>query len=347
MAAALRVRFRTAGGQAAALFVLAGMVGLVNVLLPGPSGYNRPVVSVINVAAIVAGVLAWIAPWARWPSKATLWLVPVAISLVCLSDSYGVTPATVYGVYFVVVFAWVGMWHQPGTSIRLAVPATLSYLLPVGLSSVPSDDFVRSVGVVIPVCVILGEVMSATIEKMRQAHEAQERASAALAAAMITDDLTGLGNRRLGHQLLESLDHGDALMLIDLDRFKVVNDTFGHAEGDRLLAQLGEFLRGALHNSDDVFRYGGDELVIIQRAGGQHPMDVARLVLHGWRLLNPTTTLSIGIAVHDAANSMAQTFGEADSALYEAKNQGRDRARMHGVTPVPPQPERLRLVRPA
>ena len=51
MASALRMRFRTAGGQAAALFVLAGAVGLVNVLLPGPSNYNRPVVSVINVAA--------------------------------------------------------------------------------------------------------------------------------------------------------------------------------------------------------------------------------------------------------------------------------------------------------
>ena len=346
MASALRTRFRTAGGQAAALFVLAGAVGLVNVLMPGPSSYNRPVVSVINVAAMVAGVLAWMAPWPRWSPKATLWLVPVAISLVCLSDSYGGTPATVYGVYFVVVFAWVGMWHPPSTSIRLAAPAAVSYLLPVALSDVAPDDFVRSVGVVIPVCVILGEIMSATIEKMRQAHEAQEEASAALAAAMVTDELTGLGNRRKGHQLLESLEDGDALMLIDLDRFKSVNDTFGHAEGDRLLAQLGEFLRGALRDSDEMFRYGGDELVIIQRVGREHPMDVAELVLHGWRLLNPTTTLSIGIGVHVEGHSMTQTFGEADSALYAAKKAGRDRVHMHGLSPSPP-PGRLRLVRPA
>ena len=160
------MRFRTAGGQAAALFVLAGAVGLVNVLLPGPSNYNRPVVSVINVAAMIAGVLAWVAPWPRWSPNATLWLVPVAISLVCLSDSYGGTPSTVYGVYFVVVFAWVGMWHPPSTSVRLAAPAAVSYLLPVALSDVAPDDFVRSVGVVIPVCVILGEIMSATIDKM-------------------------------------------------------------------------------------------------------------------------------------------------------------------------------------
>ena len=149
-----------------------------------------------------------------------------------------------YGVYFVVVFAWVGMWHPPGTALRLAVPACVSYLLPIATSNVPNDDFVRSVGIVIPVCVILGEVMAATVEKMRQAHVAQERASEALAAAMVTDELTGLGNRRKGDQLLESLRDGDALLLIDLDRFKVVNDTFGHAEGDRLLTHLGQFLRG-------------------------------------------------------------------------------------------------------
>jgi diguanylate cyclase (GGDEF)-like protein len=326
--------------------MLSGTVGLVNVLLPGPSGYNRPLVSVINVAAVAAGVLAWYAPWHRWSPYTTLFLVPVALGLVCLSDAYGGTPATVYGVYFVVVFAWVGMWHRPGTSIRLAVPACVAYLLPIVTANVSNEDFIRSVGVVIPVCVMLGEVMAATVEKMRQAHEAQQLATDALAAAMVTDELTGLGNRRKGEQLLDSLRDGDALLLIDLDRFKVVNDTFGHAEGDRLLTSVGEYLTGALRGNDEVFRYGGDELVIIQRAAGASPADVAERVLHGWRLLNPTTTLSIGVAVHRAGKSMAQTFGEADSALYEAKRAGRDRVHVHESVPTPPRPD-LRLVRRA
>ena len=299
--------------------MLAGAVGLINVALPGPSSYNRPVVAAINVVAIVAGLLAWFAPWSNWSPRATLVLVPVALGLVCVSDGYGGTPAAVYGVYFVVVFAWVGMWHPPGTATRLAVPTCISYLLPIVTANVSNDDFIRSVGIVIPVCVILGEVMAATVEKMRQAHDAQELAAAALAAAMVTDELTGLGNRRKGDQLLESLCDGDALLLLDLDRFKVVNDTFGHAEGDRLLTFLGQYLRGAMRNSEEVFRYGGDELVIIQRADGPSPIEVAERVLHGWRLLNPTTTLSIGIAVHQAGHSLAQTFGEADSALYEAE----------------------------
>ena len=344
MLGAFRVRFRSAGGQAATLFVLAGFVGLVNVVLPGPTSYDRPVVSTINLVAIIGGVLAWYAPWSNWKPRATLWLVPFAIGMLCVSDAYGGTPPAIYGVYFVVVFAWVGMWHPPGTSMRLAVPAAISYLFPILSGNVANDDFLRSVGVVIPVCVILGEVMSTTVEKMRQAHDAQEQATAALALAMVTDELTGLGNRRKGEQLLESLREGDALLLIDLDRFKSVNDTFGHAEGDRLLTFLGDFLRGALHDNDEVFRYGGDELVIIQRAEGASPIDVAERVLHGWRLLKPTTTLSIGIAVHHADRSLAQTFGAADSALYEAKKNGRDRVHVHQELPPTPRPD-LRLVR--
>jgi diguanylate cyclase (GGDEF)-like protein len=343
MVGAFRARFRSAGGQAAALFVLSGTVGLVNVTLPGPTGYDRPLVSAINVVAVAVGLIAWFAPWSRWSPHATLVLVPVALGLVCLGDSYGGTPAALYGVYFVVLFAWVGMWHPPGTSLRLALPSCVAYLLPILTAKVQNDDFIRSVGVVIPVCVILGEVMAATVEKMRQAHEAQEVATAALAAAMVTDELTGLGNRRKGDQLLESLCDGDALLLIDLDRFKVVNDTFGHAEGDRLLTFLGQFLRGALHDNSEIFRYGGDELVIIQRANGHEPIDLAERVLHGWRLLNPTTTLSIGIAVHHPGHSLARTFGEADSALYEAKRAGRDRVHVHETVPTPPRPD-LRLI---
>jgi GGDEF domain-containing protein len=63
-------------------------------------------------------------------------------------------------------------------------------------------------------------------------------------------------------------------------------------------------------------------------------------------LLNPTTTLSIGIAVHQADHSLAQTFGEADSALYEAKRAGRDRVHLHQVVPTPPRPD-LRMVQSA
>ena len=110
--------------------------------------------------------------------------------------------------------------------------------------------------------------------------------------------------------------------------------------------RVGQFLRGALHDNNEIFRYGGDELVIIQRADAASPIDLAERVLHGWRLLNPTTTLSIGIAVHLAGRSLAQTFGEADSALYEAKRSGRNQVRLWsgGIPstepPQAPAPER-------
>jgi diguanylate cyclase (GGDEF)-like protein len=197
--------------------------------------------------------------------------------------------------------------------------------------------------VVIPVCAILGEVMASTVEKMRLAHEAQEQATAALAAAMVTDELTGLGNRRKGDQLLGTLGSGDALLVLDLDRFKSVNDTLGHAEGDNLLARLGHYLRGAMSNNCEAARYGGDEVIIVHRHGGHNAPDLAARLLHGWRLLNPSVTFSVGISVHQAGRPAVETFAEADAALYEAKRAGRNRFHVH-VRPTPEPNRPLHLV---
>jgi diguanylate cyclase (GGDEF)-like protein len=323
---------RRGEGQAALLFVLAGLIGLVNVALPGPTAYDRPVVQAINVATVIIGLVTFLLPWSRLPHAATLVLVPVALTLIALSSRFGGTPPTIYGVYFVVVFAWVGMWHRPGTAARLAAPTVVLYLLPfVGVGG--QADAIRSVGVVVPVCAILGEVMAATVDKMRVAHEAQERAASALAAAMVTDELTGLGNRRKGDQLLGSIAPGDALLILDLDRFKSVNDTLGHAEGDSVLARLGQYLRGALGADGEVARYGGDEVIIVHRAGGPPAVALAERLLHGWRLLNPGITFSVGVSLHLAGAPPTETFGKADAALYEAKRAGRNRFHEHGGSP--------------
>jgi diguanylate cyclase (GGDEF)-like protein len=269
-------------------------------------------------------------------------LVPVALTMIAMSSRYGGMPPTVYGVYFVVVFAWIGMWYRPGTAVRMAAPTAAIYLLPfIGLSG--QADAIRSVGIVIPVCAILGEVMASTVEKMRLAHEAQEQATAALAAAMVTDELTGLGNRRKGDQLLGTLAPGDSLLVLDLDRFKSVNDTLGHTEGDNLLVRLGQYLRGALGSNGETARYGGDEVIIVHRHGGHPAADVAERLLHGWRLLNPSVTFSVGISVHRLGRQPIETFAEADAALYEAKRAGRNRFHVH-VHPTPEPSRPLHLV---
>jgi diguanylate cyclase (GGDEF)-like protein len=153
----------------------------------------------------------------------------------------------------------------------------------------------------------------------------QQRVIDELTTAAMQDALTGVGNRRRAATLLEDLLPGDAVVLIDLDHFKLVNDTAGHAAGDRVLVLLGRYLREAARDADAVARYGGEEfLVVLRRAGLSGPGAVSRL-LEGWRELNPITTFSAGVAIHQDGRSPAATLGRADAALYRAKGAGRDR----------------------
>lgn len=315
---------RRAAHQAGLLYLLSGLLGLADIALPGPTAMDRGVVIAIYAGAVAVGTVTFVLPWQRWRPEATLVLVPMAFGLICALDRFGGTPPTVYGVYFVVVFAWIGIWHAPRTSVWMAPLAAAVYVVPFLTTTSPQPDALRSVGIAIPACVMVGEVLARSTRGMREAQQAQEATAAALARAAVTDDLTGLGNRRHGDRLLEGLSPGDALLLLDLDRFKAVNDTFGHAEGDRLLADLGHYLRGQLRGADRVARYGGEEFVIVLPGAGEEARDVAERLVTGWRLTNPVATLSVGVAVHRAGSRPALTFGEADRALYEAKAAGRD-----------------------
>ena len=153
------------------------------------------------------------------------------------------------------------------------------------------------------------------------------------------DVLTGLPNRRL---LAESLEgalaraqrHGHrlALLFLDLDRFKLVNDTLGHAAGDELLGEVARRLRAAVRQEDLIARLGGDEFTVVLEEL-QHPDNAAHLArklieavarpmqLCG-RELTPST--SVGIAIYpDDARSAADLSKAADAAMYRAKQRGR------------------------
>jgi diguanylate cyclase (GGDEF)-like protein len=139
------------------------------------------------------------------------------------------------------------------------------------------------------------------------------------------DDLTGTGNRRHAELLLQGLREGDAVLLVDLDHFKTVNDTWGHRAGDEVLQALGAYLQGCVRSSDDVARYGGDEFVVLARGAGGDIAATADRLLRGWRSAGHKTTISIGVAVHHPRHSPAATLDRADTALYAAKSQGRNR----------------------
>jgi len=140
-------------------------------------------------------------------------------------------------------------------------------------------------------------------------------------------------------------------VLIDLDHFKSVNDTLGHAAGDRVLTSLARHLTDAVREAegDVVCRLGGEEFVLVLRGGGTGARRAAGLVGRvgaDWVRRGPVTTFSAGAAAHDGGDP-EETLAAADEALYAAKDAGRARGIVCGLegeipftrtTPVVPPP---------
>ena len=160
----------------------------------------------------------------------------------------------------------------------------------------------------------------------------------ALAHQAFHDDLTGLPNRALFSDRLEHAlsrrDHGPvAVVYCDLDDFKVVNDSLGHAAGDRLLSEVAQRIRGLLRPSDTAARLGGDEFaVLLEDVGGEAgALQVAQRLLAALRQpldLGSTVVFpqaSVGVAVStDASTTAEELLRRADTAMYAAKGGGKD-----------------------
>jgi diguanylate cyclase (GGDEF)-like protein len=161
---------------------------------------------------------------------------------------------------------------------------------------------------------------------------AQERA--------MTDALTGLLNRYglqrvLAHEYAEARRYARSLscLMIDLDNFKTINDTFGHATGDAALKQVGTILTDVVRRSDMVSRYGGDEFLVLlpeTDLEGAEALAEKVLALAARQEFGDTRprfqlTLSIGAATLSEEESGNDMIARADMALYEAKEQGRNR----------------------
>ena len=147
-----------------------------------------------------------------------------------------------------------------------------------------------------------------------------------LERATTRDELTGIGNRKHADALLDSLEEGDALILLDLDGFKEVNDTLGHAAGDQVLQDLSAHLRHCLRDSDTSARLGGDEFLVVAHRAFADPLAVADRILIGWSTKPGSTTISAGVALHEPDMEAAETMERADQALYQAKAAGKNRA---------------------
>ncbi len=320
----LRLSASSAARQASLLFLASGVLTLINNHLPNAD--YQTINDWIGVTAVVGSAVGLFLPWDRWPPRATLMYFPFCLALLVMASLYGSNPREIYAFWYVVAFVWVGMHHPSRTSVFLAAPAAVAYLIPLLAEVPPSSPAIRSVGFAIPGAVLIGEILSATNSGLRRARAAREEAFALLAVAAVTDDLTGLGNRRYVNTLLDTLQTGDALLLLDLDHFKDVNDRLGHLAGDEVLVDLGQYLQGSIRDSaDTVARYGGEEFLVVLRQPGDQATGTAERLIQGWRATDPLVTFSIGMALHRAGVPARATLHDADEALYEAKASGRDR----------------------
>lgn len=148
-----------------------------------------------------------------------------------------------------------------------------------------------------------------------------------------TDSLTGLINRRTLEAEIRELLHADlpfSLAVADLDRFKTINDTYGHDAGDRVLRQFSQVASAMLRDGDLIARWGGEEFTIvlpaIDRNAAVGVLDRIRdAVAHSHSGSLPEFTVSFGVTDTSCAGSIEQLFQLADHGLYRSKQEGRDR----------------------
>jgi diguanylate cyclase (GGDEF)-like protein len=142
------------------------------------------------------------------------------------------------------------------------------------------------------------------------------------------DPLTGVPHYRPFEERLGSGAPGrTAVLAVDVDDFKKVNDQYGHQAGDHALLSLVEALRAALRDDDQLYRIGGDEFAVVLDVNGAGEVSaIARRLLEAARRIGQT--VSVGAAVQLPGETGRETLLRADKALYQAKRSGRDTARL-------------------
>ena len=293
--------------------------------------------------AVVVGALAMLPTW-----RSALWLI---LALGCALEAVGDTiylfqaSAGTYRVGTLLDATWpaaiffisIAIWRRPTTSSRSAVIGPRFMLPAIGATcglvvlfrgSLSHVSRVALVLAALTLLVVVGRLLL-SFRELTVLTESRQRQA-------LTDELTGLGNRRYLMGILEEFfasralsvpNQRIALLLIDLDHFKEINDSFGHPVGDQVLVGLGPRLQGSLRSSDVLARLGGDEFAVVladadvafatsiveritARLEESFHLDVASLYLKA----------SIGIAVApDHAEGSAELFRCADVAMYRAK----------------------------
>lgn len=264
-----------------------------------------------------------------------------------------------------VIAAWRGMdLERLGTVLALVMGiggSVLATLSPIGLywlyPIVMAIAFMVRPMVSVPVCVAVlgwllfdGHALEATQQRLAVIASMGANAMFAMVFAQRSDQsrgqleqlatrdaLTGAENRRALENELEIAIAGFrrdarpvALAVLDLDHFKTINDRFGHDEGDRVLQRFVQVVQASVRRTDRLYRYGGEEFVLLMRATDELGLELAMSHLRSQiraalTVRDEPVTVSIGGAILRAGEKRDAWFTRADDALYRAKQGGRNR----------------------
>ena len=176
------------------------------------------------------------------------------------------------------------------------------------------------------------------VKDRERAYQQLQQSQAHIEHLLLTDELTRVGNRRsFNERLQEELararryDSSLSIIMIDADRFKAINDQYGHAVGDEVLVALARTLQECIRDSDFLARYGGEEFMILLpetgRDGAAAMAERMRKALGALQVepLESGLTASFGVTELQGGDDADRLLNRVDEAMYEAKGRGRDR----------------------
>jgi diguanylate cyclase (GGDEF)-like protein len=307
-------------------FALAGVLPFALLPFPGPA--FDPMLTAVG-AVLCCVVLVTCAALVRYQVQHVdvLWLAPTAgylVAVAILREAGGGNDSG-FGPLALVPAVWLGLYASWRALAPTVVGVALVYWLPVVLSG-SAEAYPASGWRLGALIACLTAILGGAILDVRRRLELQTEGITALA---LQDPLTGLPNRRAWQEGLERALRATrragwrcAVVLIDVDHFKAVNDRDGHAAGDALLRELASRWNAEIRAGDVLARIGGDEFAAVLPATDAGD---AEEIAHRMHALAAPARCSLGIATWDGHETPEELLARADAALYEAKASGRDR----------------------
>lgn len=280
------------------------------------------------------------------------WQVPGALAMQLAVVAYAPQIAFPWLANLFTVFAFAMIWIPVGTALGLWVlgagcTGVLLYVLQGRIAIPAATPFELTLtwlffSLVLGRCVFLSVYAAGMRARLAESRRRLAESMAQIQELVSHDELTKTLNRRALMARLEQeraraerTGQGFSVALLDLDRFKLVNDTHGHAAGDAVLVQFARIVHDTMRETDVFGRYGGEEFMMILTTtapeAAQDALERIRAAVHAhdWSAIAPglAVTVSAGVTGWRRGGNTTQTLHRADGALYEAKHAGRDQVR--------------------